>query len=251
MNGTAATPQVDNSAAGAVYKGLALANTAVGPLLYAANFNAGRIDVFNGTFAPTTVPGAFTDSSLPSGYAPFNIQTLGGNLFVTYAQQDLVKHDDVAGAGHGFVDVFDPNGTLLRRLVAQGPLNSPWGLSIAPGHFGPFSDALLVGNFGDGRINAFDPTTGQFLGSLLDQNGKPIVIEGLWGLQVGNGVAGGDLNTVYFTAGIPGGGNIEDHGLFGGLVFVPEPTTGVLLGSALAFGFGWQVRGRLRSGKAT
>src|SRR5438309_2116506 len=165
-SGTNAILEVDNSAAGAVYKGIALGNNGISNFLYAANFHSGAIDVFNGSFAPTTLAGHFTDPNLPAGFAPFNIQNIGGSLLVTYALQDAAKHDDVAGPGNGFVDQFDLNGVLERRLISDGALNSPWGLAIAPGAFGAFSNDLLVGNFGDGHIHAFDPTTGAFLGTL-------------------------------------------------------------------------------------
>ena len=216
-SGTNAVLMVDHSAVFAVYKGLAIGNNGTGDFLYAANFNAGTIEVFNSSFAPTTLAGNFTDPNIPSGYAPFNIQNLGGKLYVTYALQDAAKHDDVPGPAHGFVDVFDLNGNLLRRLVSGGLLNSPWGVALAPGNFGAFSNSLLVGNFGDGKINAFDPTTGNFLGTMVDKNGNPIINAGLWGLQFGNGGAGGDSDKLYFTAGIPGPGLLEDHGLFGSL----------------------------------
>ena len=157
-NPTNAILKVDNSGSGAVYKGLAIGNNGSGDFLYAANFRAGTIDVFDSTFAPTSLAGSFTDPNLPSGFAPFDIQNIGGNLIVTYAKQDASGLDDVPGAGNGFVDVFDTNGNLLRRLVSNGPLNSPWGLALAPGNFGQFSNDLLVGNFGDGTINAFDPS---------------------------------------------------------------------------------------------
>ncbi len=232
--GTNANLQVDNSAASAVYKGLAIGSNVSGNFLYATNFQAGTIDVFNSSFAPTLLPGSFTDPNIPAGFAPFNIQNLGGNLFVTYAKQDAAKHDDVAGPGNGFVDVFDTNGILLRRLVTQGTLNSPWGLVLAPGSFGTFSNDLLVGNFGDGTINAFDPATGAFLGTLLDALSQPITIQGLWGLRLGNGGNGGDPNTLFFTAGIPGPDQVEDHGLFGSIAPVPEPATLVLFSLGLA-----------------
>jgi uncharacterized protein (TIGR03118 family) len=212
---------VDNSAAGAVYKGVALANTSNGPMLYAANFNAATIDVFDGNFSPVISAGAFTDPNLPAGFAPFNVQRIGRKLYVTYAMQDAAKHDDVAGAGNGFVDVFDVAGNLVTRLVSNGSLNSPWGLALAPGNFGDFSNVLLVGNFGDGVINAFDPCSGEYLGTLQDGSGAKIIISGLWGLSFGNGRGAGDATTLYFTAGIAGSGNVEDHGLFGSIAIAP------------------------------
>ena len=222
-----ASLMVDNSAAGAVYKGVALANTSNGPMLYAANFNAATIDVFDGNFSPILSAGAFTDANLPGGFAPFNVQRFGQRLYVTYAMQDNAKHNDVAGAGNGFVDVFDFTGNLLGRLVSNGPLNSPWGLALAPGLFGDFSYALLVGNFGDGTINAFDPCTGGLLGTLQDSTGANIVITGLWGLTFGNGQSAGSATTLYFTAGIAGSGNVGDHGLFGSIATAPaSPPSG-------------------------
>ena len=227
--GTNAIRKVDNSGAGAIYKGLAIGNNGSANFLYAANFHAGTIDVFDTGFAPATLASYFTDPNLPSGFAPFNIQNINGNLYVTYAKQDALGQDDVAGAGNGFVDVYDTNGNLVRRLISNGSLNSPWGLALATANFGAFSNNLLVGNFGDGLINAFDPTTGAFLGSLEDSNGDPISIQGLWGLKFGNGGVGFDPNTLYFTAGIPGDGQVEDHGLFGS-ISVPEPSVLTLLG---------------------
>jgi uncharacterized protein (TIGR03118 family) len=167
--------KVDNSAAGAVYKGLALFNSANANYLYAANFNSGKIDVFDGTYSPVTLSGSFTDPAIPAGFAPFNIQNLGGKLFVTYAKQDAAKQNDVAGPGNGYVSVIDTNGNLLPagHLIANGPLNSPWGVQIAPSTFGDFKGALLVGNFRDGTINAFDPNAGTFLGNLKYPSGKP------------------------------------------------------------------------------
>jgi uncharacterized protein (TIGR03118 family) len=195
----------DNSVAGASYKGLALNPSATAPLLYAANFTQNKIDVFNGSFAATTVPGGFVDAAITAGFAPFNIQALGGKLYVTYAKQTAGSVLDTAGAGNGFVDVFDFNGNLLTHLVSNGVLNSPWGVALAPTNWGAFGGALLVGNFGDGAINAFDPTTGALLGTLKDSTGTPISLPGLWGLIVGNGRTGGDVNTVYFMQGNPAG----------------------------------------------
>ncbi len=209
--------KVDNSAAGAVYKGLAMAASSSGPRLYAANFFAGTVDVFDGAFAPVSLAGAFVDPNLPPGFAPFNIQNINGALYVTYALQDEDKHDDVAGRGNGFVNVYDLDGHLLQELVAGAQLNSPWGLAIAPQNFGAFSNALLVGNFGNGLINAFDPSTGAYLGTLQDKLGNPLALQGLWALQFGNGGNGGVTNTLYFTAGISGGDELEDHGLFGSI----------------------------------
>jgi uncharacterized protein (TIGR03118 family) len=227
----------DNSASGAVYKGLTIAAGTGGStlisgdpnskaLLYAANFSAGTIDVFDPDFsAAKTAPGAFTDGSLPKGYAPFNVQVLGTKLYVTYAKQDDTKHDEVDGRGLGFVDSYNLDGTGVQRLVSRGDLNAPWGLAIAPtssatSNFGSLAGALLVGNFGDGRIHAYNATTGAPLGTLKDPDGEPIQIPGLWALQVGNGGNGGDSGTVYFTAGL----DHENHGLFGSLAGVAAGT---------------------------
>lgn len=216
-----------------VYKGIAIATQVGGTYLYATDFLQGNIAIFPSTGAPN-LPGNFTDPNLPSGFAPFNIQNINGSLLVTYALQDASKHDDVPGSGNGFVDRFDLNGNFLQRLVSNGPLNSPWGLAIAPAEFGVFSNDLLVGNFGDGRINAFDPLTGAFLGTLLDTSGNPLEIPGLWGLRVGNGGNGGDLNSVYFAAGIPGPDLVEDHGLFGSLTVPDSGATFMMMAFALA-----------------
>ena len=208
---------VDNSqgGTGAVYKGLAIAQTDHGTLLYAANFRNGTVDVFNDDFKQVN---SFTDHHLPAGFAPFNVQVLDGHLFVTFALQDDAKHDDVAGAGNGFVDEFDLNGHLLHRVASGGALNSPWGLAIAPPGFGEFANDLLVGNFGDGTINVFNPKTDHFLGKLEDANGAPITIGDLWALVPGTGNAGSDPNKIYFTAGVQN----EAHGLFGSLAAIPE-----------------------------
>src|SRR5205807_3695212 len=150
---------------------LAILATGANPQLYAANFHTGAIDVFDANFKPVTLPaGSFADPAVPAGFAPFNIQNLGGRLFVTYARQDAAKVFDVAGAGNGYVAVFDTSGKLLQHLISGGPLNSPWGIQIAPATFGKFPLAVLVGNFGDGMINAFDPITGALLGTLQDAN---------------------------------------------------------------------------------
>lgn len=247
--GTAAIQAADLSGQGAVFKGLALGNVGSNNFLYATDFRNGTIDVFNASFTPMSLSGNFVDPNLPAGYAPFNIQDLNGQLYVTYAQQDATKHDDVGGPGKGFVDVFNTSGVLESRLISNGALNAPWGLALAPAGFGDFGGDLLVGNFGDGVINAFDPTTGTFLGTLSDKNGNPIVNLGLWGLKFGNDGNGGDANALYFTAGIPGPDQIEDHGLLGRISVssssVPEPTTLVLLGIGLVgLGFSRRVRAR-------
>ena len=213
--GTLAQLMVDNSSTGAVYKGLAINPSATAPLIYAANFNSGKIDVFDGAFKPATAPGGFTDPNLPAGFAPFNIWNLNGQLYVAYAKQDANKFLDVKGAGNGVVDVFDFNGTLVKRLVTNGALNSPWGLAIAPAGWGAFGGALLVGNFGDGRINAFDLTTGNLLGTLQDTAGNPIAIAGLWAIMFGGNGTNSDANTLYFTAGAPDG--VAKRGLLGSL----------------------------------
>jgi uncharacterized protein (TIGR03118 family) len=196
--------------AGAVYKGLALAHSAFGPLLLAANFHDNRIDVFDGQFHPVTDNRLFRDPSLRSGFAPFNVTEIGNEIYVTYAKQDAARHDDVAGPGNGFVDVFTNYGAFVKRLVTRGLLNSPWGLTIAPANFGAFSGDLLVGNFGDGRIHAYDPYSGRLLGTLLSSKHRPITIDGLWGLLVGDAAAGG-ADSVWFSA----GPDDEAHGLLG------------------------------------
>lgn len=257
VDGTHAIIAVDNSGnnftepdpakqTGAVYKGLAIAEgtvngTSVNPiiagdsnstfLLYAANFRSGKVDVFDTTYTrPVTLPStAFTDPNLPKGYVPFNVQVLTVNgtakLYVTYAKQDATKHDDVAGPGNGFVDVYNLDGSpgLANnqvRLITRGDLNSPWGLAIAPtttsatSNFGALGGALLVGNFGDGHIHAYSATTPNTpMGTLTDPDGEPVGIPGLWALKVGNGGNGGDSSTIYFTAGL----DHENHGLFGSL----------------------------------
>jgi uncharacterized protein (TIGR03118 family) len=233
-SGADALLEVDNSAQKAVYKGLALASIGASNYLYAANFRAGTIDVFDSNFKPVTngpplttkgVP--FTDTNVPADFAPFNVQTIGTNLYVTYAMQDTNKFADVPGPGNGFVDVFDTTGNLLQRFAAHGLLDSPWGLALAPASYGSFGGALLVGNFGDGRINAFDATLGTSLGPLLGTNGTPIDNVGLWGLIFGNGGKGGDTNTLYFTAGIPGTNGVQSHGLLGAIAFEASQSVGV------------------------
>ena len=207
-----------------VYKGAALVNNGGNVYLYATNFRADTIDVLKGNASAPNLPGSFTDPTIPAGFAPFNIENLGGTLYVTYAKQDAAKHDDVAGPGNGFVDAYDTNGNLLGRIASGGSLNSPWGMTIAPSSFGPIAGDLLVGNFGDGTINAFNLTTHAYDGPLKGLTSTPISIDGLWGLSVGNGVSAGSTEKVYFSAG-PGG---EMHGLLGVLTPAPEPSSIVL-----------------------
>jgi uncharacterized protein (TIGR03118 family) len=195
---------------GAVYKCLALVHSQAGPRLLAANFHANRIDVFDGQFTPLPDTGLFADPSLPTGYAPFNVAEIGGEVFVTYALHEVDAHDDFAGPAHGFVDVYTQDGALVRRFASHSVLNSPWGMTIAPSTFGQFGGDLLIGNFGDGRIHAFDARSGEVRGTLRGTNGQPLVIDGLWALLVGDAVAGGP-DAVWFSAGPDG----EQHGLLG------------------------------------
>jgi uncharacterized protein (TIGR03118 family) len=195
---------------GAVYKGLALVSTPAGKFLYATNFRFGTIEVFDSNFH---LVNSFTDPTVPAGFAPFGIHNIGGNLYVTFAKQKAAKFDDDAGPGRGFVDIFAPNGNLLQRFASHGRLDSPWGVTLAPSTFGAFGGDILVGNFGNGRINAFNPTTGQFLGQLRTHGG-PITISGLWGLRFPVGSLNVTPNALYFTAGI----NHEADGLFGDIV---------------------------------
>ncbi|HLK67354.1 MAG TPA: TIGR03118 family protein [Bryobacteraceae bacterium] len=223
-----------NNGGKAAYKGLAIVGAPT-PQLYAANFKTGTIDVFDANFKPVTLAaGAFTDPQIPAGFAPFNIQSLGGKLYVTYALQDANGQFDVAGPGNGYVSTYDNTGKLLQHLVGPGyfnqpsALNSPWGLALAPATFGRYANTLLVGNFGDGKINSYDPKTGAFIGTLTDATGKAIALPGLWSLLFGNGGNGGDKDTLYFTAG-PGG---QKHGILGSISANPNLTTAGVTSSA-------------------
>jgi uncharacterized protein (TIGR03118 family) len=202
---------------GDVYKGLARSGTT----LIATNFRTGNVDVFSGSIGAVS---SFSDPTIPAGFAPFGAQNLNGKIYITFALQDPAKHDDMAGPGNGFVDTFDPTTDTFTRLISQGPLNSPWGLAIAPSGFGQLSNDLLVGNFGDGTINAFDPTTGAFRGTLLGPDNNPLMIDGLWALTVGSGSATASTNRLWFSAG-PNG---ETDGLFGTIDPVPEPASVIL-----------------------
>ena len=200
----------------AIFKGLAIATTPRGDRLYATDFHNGKVDVFDERFHLVSRPGAFEDPNIPNGYAPFGIQAIGNRIFVTYAKQDANAEDDVAGAGFGFVDVYSRWGTLLQRVASRGSLDAPWGIAWAPSNFGEASGDLLIGNFGDGVINIFEPQGhGQFEheGSLKRRNGNQLVIPGLWALQFGNGAVAGPTNTLFFTAGPAD----ETHGLFGSI----------------------------------
>ena len=211
VNPTNAIVAVDRSKEGAIYTGLALAANGTGNFLYAADFHNNRIDVFDSTFQLVTLSGSFSDPRLPDGYAPFGIQNILGNLYVTYAKQDEAAQRDVPGPGLGFVNVFDANGRLIRRFASRGRLNAPWGVALAPADFGQFSNTLLVGNFGDGRINTFDLGSGEPQGWLRTPNGRAITLEGLWGIAFGNGALNQPTNILFFAAG-PGE---EEHGLYG------------------------------------
>jgi len=209
---------IDNSESEAIYKGLALAANGTGNFLYATDFHHGKIDVFDKAFQPATLAGSFSDPDLASGFAPFGIRNINGNLYVTYAMQDEDKEDDVAGPGLGFVNVFDANGQFIRRFASRGRLNAPWGLALAPADFGGFSNRLLIGNFGDGAINAYDLATGGFRGRLHHADGQELAIEGLWGIGFGNGIANQPTNVLFFAAG-PGD---EAHGLYGRIEPAPH-----------------------------
>jgi uncharacterized protein (TIGR03118 family) len=209
---------------GAVYTGLALGNVGSSNYLYAANFTAGGgVNVFDSNFGSvnsTTFAGKFVDPNLPAGYAPFNIQLIGSSLYVEYAEVSSTPGNAARGVGLGIVDVYNLNGNLMQRLISNGQLDAPWGVTIAPAVFGQFSNDLLVGNFGNGTINAFDPTSGAFLGTIMGGNGSPIVNNNLWALEVrGNGGANSNPNALYFDAGING----QVDGLFGEITATPEP----------------------------
>ncbi len=253
VSGKNASILFDNSKSGAVYTGCAVGGTAAAPYLFAANFNAGTVDVYDGNLKlnpapynqavfpqPYSTSSPFSNPAIPAGFAPFNVQNIGGTLFVTYAKQDAQKHANVGGPGNGYVAMFNLNGSLIANLITQGPLNSPWGMAIAPANFGPFAGALLVGNFTDGAINAFDATTGATLGPLDDASGNPIAIPGLRSLNFGSGAQGEDPGTLYITAGIGGGPNhdpLQSHGLLASIQAAPSFTiSGVQNGASFIAG---------------
>jgi len=213
-NPSTVTEVARDNGANAVYKGLAIAQVNGKSFLYAANFRSGRVEAYDSTFTPVEMPGGlFVDRGLPAGYGPFGIAEIKGQLYVSFAKQDATLHDDVAGSGHGFVDVFTNTGKFVRRLVSHGALDSPWGMALTPASFGQFGGDLLVGNFGNGLINVYNPDNGAHLGVLRQRNGVPIQIDGLWGLMFGNGNAAG-TNQLIFSAGPDG----ESHGLLGKIV---------------------------------
>ncbi len=211
----------DRSNVGAIYKGLAIASTADGDFLYAADFHNARVDMFDGDFTLVSDDTTFVDPDIPDGFAPFGIQNIDGTIFVAYAKQDAAAEDEEAGAGLGYVDMFGTDGAFLGRVASQGTLNAPWGLAMAPADFGRFSGDLLVGNFGDGRIHAYRAAAGgafMHAGALRARNGHPVTIDGLWALEFGTGDVAGPTNALYFTAGPQN----ETHGLFGKIVAVPR-----------------------------
>jgi uncharacterized protein (TIGR03118 family) len=223
-NGSAGTTAVVMATTpGAVYTGLASASNGTGNFLYAANSSGGRIDVFNSSWSPATLSGSFTDPNAVTGFVPFNIQNIGGSLYVTYAQ---------LGPGGspmpgGYVDQYDANGNFIKRIATGGSLFAPWGIVLAPSSFGPFSNDLLIGNFGNGEILAYDATSDLFLGTLNGANGQPLVNDHLWALETRASGSGFDPNAVYFSAGI----NDEADGLFGRInAITPEPAS--IIGTA-------------------
>jgi len=234
-SGTNAVLKVDYSMSNAVFKGLAAGVSQGTNYLYATDFHNGQVDVFNTNYLQVATGGGFLDPSIPAGFAPFGIQNLNGLIYVTYALQDADKEDDVSGIGNGYVDVFDTDGHLVQPLISQSVLNSPWGMALAPKGFGAYGGDLLVGNFGDGRINVFNPPDGAWVGTLMsDTNGTPIEEQGLWALVFGNGHSGGDAFTLYFTAGPHG----ENDGLFGSIAAV-TPTFVGITNSANAITLRW------------
>lgn len=231
VDATKAFIEVNNSTQGAVYYGMAInaTSTTATPMIYAANFHTGAIEVYDTNYKPVALSGTpFVDSGVPAGYGPFNIWNIGGKLYVTWAKQDANKAGWVNGAGLGAVSIFDLNGNLVQHVATGGPLNAPWGVAIAPATFGAFANDILVGNFGDGTINAFDPKTGNALGALTDQNGNTIAIPGLWALLEGNGGSGGDPNAIYFTAGYA----TQKHGLLGSIQAGPVVSANAVVNAA-------------------
>lgn len=213
VDSTNAIIAVDNSTLGAVYKGLTRGADGKNALLYVTNFNSGKIEVYDSSFHPVTLSGHFIDPHLPAGYAPFGIQNINGDIYVTYGKQDATKHDAVNGKGLGIVNVFDASGNFLKRVATGGVLNAPWAVALTPAGFGKFSNRLVIGNFGDGKINVFDLATCHFQGHIHGSNGKSLTIDGLWSLAFGNGFNNQRTNVLYFTAGPAD----ETHGIYGSI----------------------------------
>jgi len=216
-SGGVAATTVFTAPDGAIYKGLTIAGNGTALQLYVADFHNGKIDVLTSGFAKTTVPGGFADPTIPAGFHPFNVLNLNGDLYVAYALKDPNSEDELHAPGLGFVNVFDPNGFLLARVGTRGKLNAPWGMALAPAGFGTFANHLLVGNFGDGAINAFQLTPYSFAGQLRSSTGGILKIDGLWGIAFGNGVRNQPTNTLFFAAGPVD----ETQGLFGKIDAVP------------------------------
>ncbi|EEA02435.1 NHL repeat containing protein [Burkholderia sp. H160] len=231
---TTAFVMYDDGAGGAVYKGLALAAMNGNNFLYACDFHNNKIDVFDSTFTKVAMPGTFTDPALPAGFAPFGIRAIGSNLFVTYAMQNAAKHDDVAGAGLGIVDIYDTAGNLKQRFATGAPLNAPWGIAQAPANFGSMSGAILIGNFGDGTINAFNASSGQSMGPLTGPSGSAIVEPGLWAIVFGNDMSNQPSNTLFFTA----GPNAEADGVYGRIDLNTTSSAGTNTGTGTGTGTG-------------
>ena len=207
---------VDNSKTGAVYKGLAFGTNVAGTFIFATNFRAATVEAYDSTFKPAKLTGKFVDAQIPKGFAPFGIQNIDGDLFVTYAKQNKAKHDEVFGAGFGYVDVFSTEGVLLSRFASAGPLNAPWAVVRAPYGFGQWAGQILIGNFGNGWINAYPVAGGYSSGPLMTTKGTPVAIPGLWSV-VGGTAADSSPDALYFTA----GPQHETNGLFGSLTAQP------------------------------
>jgi uncharacterized protein (TIGR03118 family) len=213
---------VDNSGSGAVYKGATLETVSGRQRLLVTNFRSGKVEIYDDSFTAVTQSNAFADKQIPKGFAPFNIRNLNGLIYVTYAKQDAAKHDDVGGAGAGYVDVFNANGKLRERFEHGKLMNSPWGLAVAPSTWGKFAGDILVGQFKSGKIGIYNPHNGSLAGTLVDSANKSIQIDGLWDITPGTGSTTSSDQTLYFTA----GSNSEADGLLGSLSFSGKKNSG-------------------------
>ncbi len=226
ISGATATIAYDDGNGGAVYKGLALANNGTANRLYATDLHNAKVDVFDTHFQKVTMAGTFADPMIPAGFAPFGIRAINNQLYVTYAKQDATARDEVLGAGLGYVNLFDANGQLIKRVASAGVLNAPWGIALAPSGFGSVAGDLLIGNFGDGTINSFDPVSGASLGAVTLANGNKLAVPGLWDLAFGNGAPNQPASALFYTA----GPNNQVDGVFGRIDAVtstsPPPCTG-------------------------